>query len=234
MSKSKQKKQKQHTVSNSNTSDSSVEADILVVHGSDDDYMPEIPPCKQQQIPIEPSTLQNTVPVEPSVEIPVFEKKCVQSEDKVTLSSDEYALLSEYRKQNLVDILKNLDIDSETKMSISQLWIKLSWIEDSTYTAFIAAVHNEWNIAYLLVDAKDNQLVNWKLLRMLLGNWGQFRDRRQLKELCIHIMQQDEKAMPKLNQWAIDFGKAQGKVFKGYCDLCSGDNKAFAMQYSEL
>jgi hypothetical protein len=141
-------------------------------------------------------------------------------------------ILKQYRSHSELDIITNIDLESETKEKILELFYVLGWINDIHHTIYVAALNNEWEIAK---NVSRWESKHWSTLKKLIGNWDFFRNRRQLKDLCLHLINLDPKAMPTLNKWAIDHAKELKRVIKGYCDLCiSGEGKMFAMQYSEL
>jgi hypothetical protein len=156
----------------------------------------------------------------------------------IVIVRDVLSLFHEYRKYDLSYILSCLDLDSDSKQLLVELFHKLNWItsdEEYAHLVFIAALYNEWEIAKFILELiQPSQKVHWIILRKLIANWSRFRDRRQLREMCIKVMQADPKAMPTLNEWARNKGKEQNIIIKGYCDLCQGESKVFAMSYSEL
>lgn len=147
---------------------------------------------------------------------------------------DTLSLLKDYRNQNLSEILLNVDVDQSLKEDISMVYHELGWIDDYASVVYNAALSNFWDLAKSLFDLMSPK-EHWKLLRMLIGNWVSFRNRKAVRDFCVNVvMKQNPKAMSSLNEWAKEYGKGLGMVCKGYCDLCQGDNKKFAMEYSEL
>lgn len=153
---------------------------------------------------------------------------------------DTIAFLQEWKQVDFITMMNNVDLDSETKQDLGEKYFIIGWIHDLSEAVLVSALQGEWNFAKLLIEHQEwyqpaVQGFGWKTLRMLIGNWDNFRDRKLLKELCIFVMQKDAKAMPQLNKWAIHQAKKWNRgVVKGYCDLCVGDSKQFAMMYSEL
>ena len=146
------------------------------------------------------------------------------------------SLIAEYRCWDVANIINDIDIDPETKSSLVYAFWKLGWIPDTelSHVILIAACNNEWELARTIVGFKPG-MKHWGTLRKLIGNWDRFRDRRQLKELCMFVMKADPTAMPSLNKWAVEYAKRlDGRVIKGYCDLCLGDSKTFAMMHSDF
>ncbi len=129
------------------------------------------------------------------------------------------------------EILRDVDLDVDTKREVMEVFKQLDWIDDAAQCVLDASLCNHLELAKDIVNfmsCKDH----WKVLRKLIGNWNSFRNRRAVRDLCVHIISLNPKAMPTLNEWAKQQGKERGRCFKGYCDLCQGDNKQFAMQYS--
>ena len=149
---------------------------------------------------------------------------------------DTLTLIREYRNVELEDVLSNVDIDSDTKLQVIDLFWVLEWITDLPHIVYVCALYNEWKKAQQIIqetyEFARSSSFGWKVLRKMLGNWNVFRDRKQLKDLCLSIIQKDPKAMSSLNRWATEQAKKFGIVAKGYCDLCVGDSKMFAMMYS--
>lgn len=147
---------------------------------------------------------------------------------------DTLSLMKDYRNRSLSEIMLDVDIDQSLKEDISMVYHELGWIDDYANVVYNAALSNFWDLARTLFDLMSPK-EHWKLLRMLIGNWVSFRNRKALRDFCVNVViKANPKAMTMLNDWAKEYGKTLGMVCKGYCDLCQGDNKKFAMEYSEL
>ncbi len=147
--------------------------------------------------------------------------------------------MKEWKPSTFSNIITNVDIDDETKHFVGELFFVLGWIDDLSHAVLLCALHNQFTLASLIVTHQQQHKpkcegFGWKTLRKCLGNWDLCRDRKKLKELCLHIMTLDVKAMSTLNTWAIQHAKEQHRIIKGYCDFLNGDAKKFAMMYSEL
>ena len=134
-----------------------------------------------------------------------------------------------------------MDLDAETKTKVARTFFDLQFIQSDEipHAIYVCGLYGEWALATFIaehsVDATPKvEGFGWRTLRKLIGNWDLFRDRKQLKDLCLLIMKLDAKAMQQLNRWATQQAKRMGRVVKGYCDLCVGDSQKFAMMYSEL
>ena len=153
-------------------------------------------------------------------------------------------LIREWKSYSFVQILQDVDLDTETKSKVVHLFFDLQFIqsEEIPHAIYVCALYGEWSLATFIAETSVSSGVGgtggsgfgWKTLRKLIGNWDLFRDRKQLKELSLLIMKLDPKAMIQLNRWATQQAKNMGRVIKGYCDLCVGDSQKFAMMYSEL
>jgi hypothetical protein len=141
-------------------------------------------------------------------------------------------VIKEYRNVNIEQIIGDVDLDEERKIYIIQIFQQLGWIDDVAHAIFVAVLHQEWDIAYKMMEWCSNQSIT---LRKIFGNWERLRDKRKVKEFCIALMKYDEKSMPTLNEWAKQYAlKHCNRIIKSYCDLCvSQDCKAFIMQYSQ-
>ena len=115
------------------------------------------------------------------------------------------------------------------------MWLTFGWLADEeqiVHLIYLCALNNDWSFATSLLPKVKHNL--HLLLRKLLGNWDRFKDRRQLKHLCVEAMKQDTTAILKLNKWAKDQAKQYKMIVKGYCDFLKGESQIFAMQHSEL
>jgi hypothetical protein len=169
----------------------------------------------------------------------LFSSSCVASQKATIFTDENIEFMKLYRHLSFSQIVADVDLEIETKQTLFTLFLVLGWIPESDIisTIFDCAINNEYQLAQTLLQFcySQGQLSKqgWKLLRKFLGNFDRFQDRKQLKELCILLMQLDPTSMPTLNKWAKEIGKQLGTVCKGYCDLLNGNSKQFAMLYSK-
>ena len=167
-----------------------------------------------------------------------FEQRRAQlfAEDAIDTTIDT---IKEWKPFSFTQVITNVDLDPQTRTQVAQLFFDLGFIlpQDLAHAVYLCGLYSEWSTANLIVEHAHEMTpkpdgFGWRTLRKCIGNWDLFRDRKQLKELCIKIMKLDAKAMPQLNKWAMEYAKSMGRTVKGYCDLCAGDSQKFAMMYS--
>jgi myosin heavy subunit len=156
-------------------------------------------------------------------------------QSKIQLICNLTPFTNELNQLLVQHIITNVDLDAETKQSTIEVWLSFGWLaqeEQIVHLIYLCALNNDWSFAASLLPKVKHNL--HLLLRKLLGNWDRFKDRRQLKHLCVDAMKQDTTAILKLNKWAKDQAKQYKMIVKGYCDFLKGESQIFAMQHSEL
>lgn len=217
---------------------SSVEAPTIAVESSSPVQTEEVSNASpvDQPEPVEcvehVEDLESVDSVEDKVDTEEEEPSRTDEEPSV-VERNKLDFIKPYRARSLRDIYQDIDIDIDTKLEITNIFIELQWIEDHAYSIFVACKNNLWNIATTLLEHSPRR-DHWRTLRMLIGNWASFRNRGQLKAFCKTVMEHDSKAVVQLNAWSKEQGKKFNLTVKGYCDFCKHENKQFIMMYSEL